>query len=51
MLKLDNDIITADNANTLRNINSIEFNILLRKEKGYSNVEQPIDFRVTFRNK
>lgn len=48
---LDNNTITAANANTLKNINSIEFNIILRKEKGYSNIEQPVDFRVTFRNK
>jgi len=48
---LDDDIIAAANANTLKNINSIEFNIILRKEKGYSNIEQPVDFRVTFRNK
>lgn len=48
---LDNNTITAANANTLKNINSIEFNILLRKEKGYSNIEQSVDFRVAFRNK
>lgn len=48
---LDNDTIAAANANTLKNINSIEFNIILRKEKGYSNVEQTINFRTTFRNK
>lgn len=48
---LDNETIAATNANTLKNINSIEFTILLRKEKGYSNVEQTIDFRVAFRNK
>lgn len=48
---LDNETIAATNANTLKNINSIEFTILLRKEKGYSNVEQTINFRVSFRNK
>lgn len=35
----------------LKNINSIKFDIILRKETGYSNVEQPINFGVTFRNK
>lgn len=47
---LDNDTIAAANSNTLKNINSIEFTISLRKEKGYSNIDQTIDFRVTFRN-
>lgn len=49
-LKIDNNIITADET-TLKNINSIEFNILLRKEKGYSDIDYPINFKVTFRNK
>jgi prepilin-type N-terminal cleavage/methylation domain-containing protein len=48
---IDHNVITAKSNNTLENINSIEFNILLRKEKGYSNIERPIDFRVSFRNK
>lgn len=48
---IDNDVITANSNNTLKNINSIEFNIILRKEKGYSNIEQPVNFRVAFRNK
>ncbi|MDR3598286.1 type II secretion system protein [Clostridium sp.] len=52
---LDDDIITAANSKTktslLGNINSVEFNILLRKESGYSSVEQSVDFSVTFRNK
>jgi prepilin-type N-terminal cleavage/methylation domain-containing protein len=50
-VKLDDHTIAAANANTLKNINSIEFTIILRKEKGYSNIEQPINFRVAFRNK
>lgn len=49
-LTIDNNIITANN-NTLKDINSIGFNIFLRKEKGYSNIDHKIDFRVTFRNK
>ncbi|OOM71673.1 type II secretion system protein [Clostridium sp. BL-8] len=48
---LDSDAISAANANTLKNINSIEFTISLEKEKGYSNIQQTIDFRVAFRNK
>lgn len=47
---IDNNILTADN-NSLKDINSIKFTILLRKEKAYSDIEYPIDFRVTFRNK
>lgn len=50
-MKLDSNTITAANTNTLKNINSIEFTILLRKEKGYSNIQQTIDFIVAFRNK
>ncbi|WP_297416801.1 type II secretion system protein [Clostridium sp.] len=45
------DDATVTNANMLKNINSIEFNISLKKEDGYSSVEQHVDFRVTFRNK
>lgn len=54
---LGDDIITAANSNSdtktnlLKDINSIEFNILLRKESAYSDVNNSIDFRVTFRNK
>lgn len=48
-IKIINDITNADG--TLKNINSIEFAILLRKEKGFSDAEQPINFTVTFRNK
>ncbi|MCE5221063.1 MAG: prepilin-type N-terminal cleavage/methylation domain-containing protein [Clostridium sp.] len=48
---LDNNTITDAKANTLKNVNSIEFTIILRKEKGYSNIEQSVDFRVAFRNK
>ena len=54
---ISDDIITAANSeldiktNLLKNINSIEFNIVLRKEKGYGDIEQTINFRVTFRNK
>jgi len=50
-LKIDNDVITANTNNPLKNINSIEFTIVLRKEKGYDDVEQTINFRVAFRNK
>lgn len=50
-MTLDSNVITASNNDTLENINSVGFNILLRKEKGYSNVEQVLNFRVTFRNK
>lgn len=50
-LKIDSGVITAYKNNTLKNINSIEFTILLRKEKGYSDVKQTINFRVAFRNK
>lgn len=38
-------------AAALKNISSIKFAITLRKENGYSNVRQPIDFGVVFRNK
>jgi type II secretory pathway pseudopilin PulG len=48
-VSLDED--TVNNVNMLKNINSMEFNISLKKEDGYSSVEQPVDFRVTFRNK
>lgn len=48
---LDSNTISAASANKLKNINSIEFTILLRKEKVYSNVEQNINFRISFRNK
>jgi len=48
-VSLDN--ATIANSNTPGNINSVEFDILLKKEGGYSSVEQPVDFRVTFRNK
>ena len=47
-VKLD---INNVNAQALQNVNSIEFNIWLRKEKGYSNVDQKLDFRVAFRNR
>jgi prepilin-type N-terminal cleavage/methylation domain-containing protein len=50
-ITLDSNTIAAANTNTLKKINSIEFTILLRKEKGYSNIEQTIDFIVAFRNK
>lgn len=50
-MAIDTNVITASNNNTLKNINSVEFNILLRKENGYSNVEQALNFRATFRNK
>ena len=46
---LDDNVI--DNIKTLKNVSSTEFIILLRKEQGYSNVQQTVDFRVTFRNK
>lgn len=49
-IALDSNTIEAVNTNTLKNINSIEFTIWLRKEKGYSNIKQQIDFRVAFRN-
>lgn len=47
---IDDNIITANN-DTIKNINSIEFNIRLRKERNYSNIHQAINFRVAFRNK
>jgi Tfp pilus assembly protein PilE len=50
-LKIDSDVITANENKTLKSINSIEFTIVLRKEKGYDDVEQTIKFRVAFRNK
>ncbi|NRY59954.1 PilW family protein [Clostridium beijerinckii] len=49
-LKIDSNITNAK-ATELKNFNSVEFTILLRKEKGYSNVERTINFRVAFRNK
>lgn len=56
--KIDNSIINisayADDtikAAELKKISSIKFDITLRKENGYSNVEQPINFGVVFRNK
>jgi len=50
---ISNDVksVTLDNVSDLKNVNSTEFIILLRKEQGYSNIEQTVDFRVTFRNK
>ena len=48
-VKLDDNVI--DNIKTLKNVSSTEFIIVLRKEQGYSNVKQTVDFRVTFRNK
>lgn len=48
---IDNNSIRAKNNNNLENVSSIEFNIVLRKEKGYSNVEQNVNFGSTFRNK
>lgn len=55
---IDADIIdisaytdNAIKAAALKNINSIKFDIALRRESGYSNVEQPINFGITFRNK
>jgi len=50
-LQIDSSVINANKENTLKNINSIEFTIVLRKEKGYDDVEQTIKFRVAFRNK
>jgi len=50
-LQIDSDVITANTNKTLKNINSIEFTVVLRKEKGYDDVKQTIKFRVTFRNK
>ena len=50
-LQIDSYVISANNKTTLKNINSIEFTIVLRKEKGYDDVEQTIKFRVAFRNK
>jgi len=50
-LQIDSSVITANKEKTLKNINSIEFTILLRKENGYSNFEQTVNFRTTFRNK
>lgn len=49
-MKIDSSII-SDDENVLEKINAIEFNILLRREKGYSNIDYPINFKVTFRNK
>lgn len=50
--KIDsNSMKTDENGIPLGNVNSTEFTILLRKEQGYSNVEQTINFRVAFRNK
>jgi len=50
--KIDSNSIKSDaDGKPLVNVNSIGFTILLRKEKGYSNVEQTINFRVAFRNK
>ena len=56
--KIDSSIINISaytDANTkaaaLKNISSIKFDITLRKENGFSNVEQPINFGVVFRNK
>ena len=50
-VQIDSSVITAKENNTLKNVNSIEFTIVLRKEKGYDDVEQTIKFRVAFRNK
>lgn len=50
--EIDSNSIMSDvNGKPLGNVNSIEFTILLRKEKGYSDAEQTINFRVAFRNK
>lgn len=49
--QIDSGVITANENKTLKNINSIEFTIVLRKEKGYDDVQQTIKFRVAFRNK
>ena len=50
-LQIDSYVISANNKTTLKNINSIEFTIVLRKENGYDDVKQTIKFRVDFRNK
>lgn len=52
-LSIDGKVISS-NIESMRldsDSNSIEFNISLRKEGVYSNIEEPIDFRVAFRNK
>lgn len=56
--KIDSSIINISaytdataKATALKNISSIKFDITLRKENGYSDVRQPIDFGVVFRNK
>ncbi|AWK49722.1 type II secretion system protein [Clostridium beijerinckii] len=56
--KIDNSIIdisaytdATKKATALKKISSIKFDIILRKENGYSNVQQPINFGVVFRNK
>ena len=48
---IDNSIITANINNTLKTINSIEFNISLRKEKAYGDTDYMIKFKTAFRNK
>lgn len=49
---VNKDIIpTVDNPNAYVNANFIQFAIVLKKDKGYTKSEQPVNFTVTFRNK
>lgn len=52
-LSIDDEVISSNVESVVldSDSNSIEFNISLRKEGVYSNIEEPIDFRVAFRNK
>lgn len=49
---VNKDIIpTVDNPTAYLNASFIQFAISLKKEKGYTKAEQPVNFTVTFRNK
>lgn len=45
------NVVPQDENNSFANAYSIEFNMMLHEERGFTNVDYPINLRVNFRNK
>jgi len=45
------NVVPQDQNNSFVNAYSIEFNIMLHEQRGFTNVDYPINLRVNFRNK
>ncbi|SFD09093.1 PilW family protein [Clostridium uliginosum] len=48
-IKISPDLI--EYKDNLDNVGTVEFNILLTKKKGYSDIKYPVTVKITFRNK